>query len=205
MSVTVDHEPLATDAMGLKTVGQVLHHVQRDNRLVVNLLLDGRAPDLSRLGHLRASPLEGHTLFIETAAPREMALEVIAEVDAQLREADRLRTEAVDFLHRNQPALAMERLSGCFSTWHHAPESILKTAQLLRIDLEAVQIGSRSLGEMMDDFSDQLRQIKSALEDRDFVTLADILAYEATQTSAHWQTALAAVRRIIDGSPIGRD
>ena len=105
--------------LGLRTVGQVLSHVQRENRLVVNVLLDGRQPDLTRLGHLRASLLEGHTLFVETAEPRQAALEALGEVDAQLREADRLRAEAVDCLHRDEAAHAMERLSGCFSTWHH--------------------------------------------------------------------------------------
>ena len=45
MSVTVDHEDLAVDAIGLTTVGQVLSHLQRDNKLVVNLLIDGSRPD----------------------------------------------------------------------------------------------------------------------------------------------------------------
>ena len=38
MSVTVDHETLQVDQLGLRTIGQVLSHLQRDNRLVVNLL-----------------------------------------------------------------------------------------------------------------------------------------------------------------------
>jgi hypothetical protein len=198
MPVTVDFEPVAAEELGLRTVGHVLSHVQRENRLVVNLLLDGLPPDLTRLGHLRASPLEGHTLFIETAEPRAMALEAIDEVAAQLREADRLRTEAVDCLHRNQPGPAMEKLSGCFSTWNNAQESVCKTAQLLRIDLDRVRVGDRSLTQLLTHFGDQLREIKGALEGRDFVTLADILAYEATQTSTHWQNALGAIRRIIE-------
>lgn len=197
MSVTVDHNVVAVEEMGLKTVGQVLLHVQRENRLVVNLLIDGRQPDLSRLGHLRASLLAGHTLYIETAQPQEMALEVLDEVDAQLREADRLKSEAVDFLQRNHAAPAMERLSGCFSTWQNAQESVLKTAQLLRIDLNSIEVGDRSFAELMTDFSDQLRQIRSALEDRDFVALADILAYETTQTSTQWLQALDAVRQTV--------
>lgn len=199
MSVTIDHERLAAEELGLKTVGQVLTHVQREKRLVTHLLIDGREPDFSTLGNVRASPLAGHTLFIETAEPREMALEVIAEVDAQLHEADRLRGEAVDLLHRNQPAQAMERLRGCFSTWHNAQESVVKTAQLLRIDLETVRLDLGSMAELIGGFSEQLRHIRDALEGRDFVTLADILAYEATETSAHWQSALVAIRRIIEG------
>src|SRR3712207_2865253 len=112
MSVTVDHEDLACEAMGLTTVGQLLSHLNKDNRLVVHLLIDGREPDLGRLGQLRAAPLAGHTLFIETAQPQQIALEVLAEVDAQLADADRLKAEAVDLLQRGTPAPAMERLSG---------------------------------------------------------------------------------------------
>ena len=183
--------------MGFKTVGQVLSHVQREDRLVVNLLIDGREPDLSRLSAVKQSPLNGHSLYIETAEPRSMALEVLAEVDAQLAEADRLRREAVDLLQRNHPATAMERLSGCFTTWNNAQESVTKTAQLLKIDLDCVQIEMQSLGDLLGDFSGQLRQIREALEGRDFVTLGDILAYEATQTCSRWRQALEAIRQIV--------
>src|SRR3954452_20139049 len=93
MSVMVDHERLEVERLGLRTVGQVLSHLQRDNRLVVNLLIDGREPDLDRIGVLRQSPLADHTLFIETAEPHEMALEVLDEVENQLDEADRLKGE----------------------------------------------------------------------------------------------------------------
>jgi hypothetical protein len=198
MSVTVDHERLEVEALGLRTVGQVLSHLQRDNRLVVNLLIDGREPDFARLPQVRQSPLNGHTLFIETAEPKEMALEVIDEVESQLREADRLKGEAVELLQRSGGAVkAMEKLSGCFSTWHSAQESVVKVARLLRIDLDAVRVADQSLSALIAEFSGQLRQVRQALESRDFVTLADVLAYEMTQTSTQWRDALGAVRHVI--------
>ena len=198
MSVTVDHENLEVEALGLRTIGQVLSHVHRDNRLVVNLLIDGREPDFDRLPQVRQSPVIGHTLFIETAEPREMALEAIAEVESQLGEADRLKGEAVDLLQRSGGAgKAMEKLSGCFSTWQNAQESVVKVARLLRINLDEVRVAGRSLSTLIADFSGQLRQVRAALESRDFVTLADVLAYEMTETSTHWRGALCAVRDVI--------
>ena len=198
-SVTVDHEPLATEPLGLRTVGQVLSHLQRDNRLVVNLLIDGEEPDLDRMGEVKRSILEGHTLFIETAEPREMAMDVLAQVEHQLGEADRLKTEAVQLLQRNGGVVkAMEKLSGCFSTWQHAQESVLKTAQLLRIDLAKVTVGGvRSLRDLLGEFTEQLKQIRAALENRDFVALGDILAYETVETSNQWRLALGAIREVI--------
>ena len=197
MSVTVDHERLATEELGLLTVGQVLAHLQQENRLVTNLLIDGEEPDLGRIGAVRQSALEGHTLFIETAEPRQMALDVLGQVEAQFEEADRLKADAVDLLAHNQPVRAMEKLSGCFSTWQAAQESVLKVARLLRIDLEVVRVAGRALSGLIGEFAGQLRQIKRALEHRDFVTLSDILSYETTETSSHWRSALSAIRDAI--------
>ena len=45
MSVTVDHRPLAAENLGLKTLGQVLAHLQKDNRLVVHVLIDDHVDD----------------------------------------------------------------------------------------------------------------------------------------------------------------
>jgi hypothetical protein len=197
MSVTIDHEMLSTDDLGLKTIGHVLSHVHTRNRLVINLLIDGEEPDLERMGEVRRVPLNGHTLFIETAEPREMALDVLEEVEQQLDEADRLKGEAVDMLQRNAAVRAMERLSGCFSTWHNAQESLTKTAQLLRINLSRINIDGRTLQEVLGEFCGQLREVKQAMENRDFVTLADVLTYEMTQTSRHWRDAIVAMRGVI--------
>src|SRR5918993_110213 len=159
MSVTIDHVTLLTDDLGLKTIGQVLSHVQTRNRLVVNMLIDGEEPDLDRMGDVKRVPLNGHTLFIETAEPRAMALEVLAEVEQQLAEADRLKGEAVDLLQRNAAVRAMERLSGCFSTWQHAQESLLKTGQLLRIDFARIAVDGRGLDAVVMRFITQLREV----------------------------------------------
>ena len=55
-----------------------------------------------------------------------------------------------------------------------------KRHALLRIDLDGLHTDGRSLGEMVREFTEQLRNIKSSLENRDYVSLCDILTYEAT-------------------------
>jgi hypothetical protein len=198
MSVTVDHQPLEADVLGLKTVGQVLQHIQKNKRLVVHVLLDGEEPDPNQLGKLKAAPLMGHTLFIETTEPREMAAEVLEEVEAQLSEADRLTGDAVNLLRDNQNMKAMEKLRGCFSTWQHAQESVLKVAQLLRIDLAKILVDGRPFVQVLGEFAQQLKLIKSALENRDFVALIDTLVYEVADNSSNWRAAIRSMRSVIE-------
>jgi hypothetical protein len=199
MSVTVDQEPLAAEELGLQTVGQVLSHLQRDNRLVVNLLIDGAQPDLSEISRVRQSLVRGKTLFIETAQPRQMALEVLDEVESQLGDAENFKRESAEFLRKNQIAKAMEKLGLCFTHWQTAQESVLKVAQLLRIDLNLLCIDGNSLAGILENFTAQLRQIKEILVERDFVALTDILMYEMTETRQCWIAALDALRRAIAG------
>jgi hypothetical protein len=195
MSVTVDQEMLETEELGLATVGQVLSHVQRSNRLVVNLLIDGKQPDLAQISGIRKSLVLNKTVYIETASPREMALEVLDDVQAQLGDAERFKNAAADLLQQNQIARAMEQLGIYFSTWQSAQESVLKVSELLRIDLEKLRVDSRSIAEILADFTGQLRQTRRTLVDRDFVSLSDILLYETTQTLGQWAAVLDALRR----------
>lgn len=197
MPVTVDHSPLRAEELGLRTVGQVLAHLKREKRLVVHVLIDGREPDLGRLTDVRKSPLKDHQVFIETADPNEMALDVLNQVEAQLGEADRIKSEAAKLLQSNQNVRAMEKLSGCLTTWQHAQESLLGTARLLNISLDHITVGGKPLTDLVTEFAEQLKQIKSSLENRDFVTLGDLLIYETTQTSAQWRQALSTLRKMI--------
>jgi hypothetical protein len=199
MSVTVDHQPLPAEQMGLTTIGQVLSHLKKEKRLVVHVLLDGEEPDLEQLGQLKAAPLLGHTLFIETAEPKRMALDVLEQVESQLSEADRLTTDAVALLRDNQNLKAMEKLKGCFSTWAHAQESVMKVAQLLRIDLAKILVDGRPFVAVLGEFAQQLKLIKTALENRDFVALMDTLVYEVSESSTHWRAAIRSMRAVIAG------
>jgi hypothetical protein len=183
--------------MGLQTIGQVLAHIQKGKRLVVHVLLDGEEPDLDQLGTLRAAPVMGHTLFIETTEPRRMAQEVLSEVESQLSEAERLTSDAVQLLRDNQNLRAMEKLRGCFSTWQHAQESVVKVSQLLRMDLAKVVVDGRPFVDVMGDFAQQLKLIKSALENRDFVSLVDTLVYEISDSGGNWRAAIKSMRSAI--------
>jgi len=198
MPVTVDHQPLPADSLGLKTIGQVLAHLQQQDRFVVNVLIDGQEPDLNELGSIKQSLLNGHTLFIETAEPREMALEVLDAVEHQLDEADRLKSDAVEALQANQLFQAMQKLSGCFTTWQNAQESVKKVAELLRVDLSKVVINNTPFSEVLGTLGQELRSIKTALENRDYVSLCDILTYEMTETTNQWRGAMAAMRSVVE-------
>ena len=197
MSVTIDSQPLPVEALGLQTIGDVLSHVQTQNRLVTQVLIDGREPDLSRMPQLRQRSLRGHTVFVETTEPREIAIQVLDAIDRQMLEAETGRQAAIDHLSAGEPNEALKKLSGCFTTWQAAQEAIGKVSQLLRVDLDRVIVDGISLNTALQNFAEQLRNIRQSLESRDYVTLSDILHYEIGTTVKQWRDALAQLRAIV--------
>lgn len=197
MSVIVDQEALHTEGLGLNTIGQVLAHLKRENRVVVNLFVDGQAPDLRKLRALKRAHLEGHTIHIQTADPRQIAHQVLDEVEAQLVEVDRLTSESAALLQKKQVASAVERLGGCFTAWRHVQEAIFKVAQLRRIDIASIRVQGRAFTDLISDFASQLRQMRSALDGRDFATLGDLLTHKMDQVVEQWRDAIRSFRGII--------
>jgi hypothetical protein len=197
MPVTVDRRSLSPEDLGLKTVGELLAHVQKENRLVVRMLIDGQEPDRKRIGSIRKSQIDGRTIFIETADPQKLAGDCLSEVSTQLEQAERMQSDAAKLLEKNSCALAMEKLAGCFSTWQHAEESVLKIAQLLRLDLGKVSVGETTLRELFSGFTRHLRKIRTALDTRDFKKLAHILTAETQECGQQWRLAIETMRSTI--------
>jgi hypothetical protein len=197
VTVTVDDEPLAARELGLQTVGQVLSHLRTEKRLVVQILIDGSEPEVSELGAISGTKLDGHCIFIETANPRQLAAEVLDEIESQLLQSQTLKRVVADLLQTNQVPKAMENLGGCLSSWQNVRESLSKIVELLRLDLTEITVGRSTATAVMGNFSEKLRQIKQALEQRDYVLLGDVLMYEMADTDKQLLAAIDAVRQFV--------
>jgi len=197
MSVVIDRQPLAFRELGLQTVGQVLAHVARDNRLVVQMLIDGQEPDIAQIGSVRATPIDGRTIFIETANSAELAHTVLNEVSDQLNSAEQSKQTAAELLQQGQTTSALSQLGFCIRAWQDAQQCVVKVLELLRIDAADVRVSNQPLEQCLANFSLQLRDIKSSLEQRDFVRLGDTLLYETADTTSSWLACVQAVRQLI--------
>lgn len=198
MSVTIDERELSVgEVAGMSTVGHVLQHASARNRLVVRVSIDGAEPRYDQLEQLRAQPLAGKAVFVETVEPVHLADQICRDVGVLLDEADQMRLEAITSLSAGQHAEALRKLGGCFTAWLHSQESVSKLGRLLRLDLDRIALGdtdNTSLSAWLASFAKQLADIRTALESRDFVALSDVLAYEADRATEMWKASIRAIR-----------
>ena len=193
MSITVDHEPFDFRELGLQSIGQVLAHLQKEQRLVTQVLIDGE----EATNGFRQMPVEGRTIFIETSDPRGLALEVLDETASRIQQSETMKSEAAELLQRNQTNKAFEKLSSCIRAWHDGQDALLKTAELLRVDLTILTVDDQPFEELLTDFTQDLKLIRAALDQRDFVLLGDVLLYETADMTTKWLAAINALRDTI--------
>lgn len=193
MPVTVDHQPLDTAALDLPTIGDVLTHLREKGRIAVELTVDGKSPSNIEMETIRAQPAGEHDVAIATADPREMALDALSAMEQALQQTDDLRQTAADLLQRNEIQPAMQSLGICLTTWQQAQQCVTQSAALTGIDLNALSVDGQPMLELITCFSGQLREIRTALENQDYVSLSDILTYELSETGPAWRNAIAAL------------
>jgi len=194
MGVMIDDSSLDTQSLGLVTVGDVLGHVTRDQRLVVQLTIDGKEPDLNQIDSIRRCLIRDHVVFMETADPAQVARDVLEEVDHQLVTARTHSDDAVKLLRQGVYNEALKRLSTCFGAWSMARDSLDKVSRLMKIDLNTMQYDGSSMGEVVQNFADQLTRIREALESRDYVMLADTLNYDMQPVARRWSGAIESIK-----------
>lgn len=197
MSITIDDATLDAPGLGLNTVGEVLSHVARGNRLVVQLLIDGSEPDLARMEDLRARSVKDCSLFIETVQPQAICCDVLDGIDDAMAEANTHRETAASLFREGKPSEALQKLAACFATWQHAQESLAKVAKLLRADLSRVRMTSgQTVEELLTTFAADLRQLRDGLETRDHTLCCDVLTYDMEHTTDGWTQATTALRAL---------
>jgi len=195
MHVYVDDKPFAVSDLASKTVRQVANEVNsalaQQGRMLVAVFCDGRLIEPQELQSVLDSPASRfERLDFQSALPAVLAREVLMRASELLDEVSPLLQQAGELLSQGQNARAMELLANCFGVWHQVQDSVAKSSRLLGLDLSKFLIADRPADEMLEEFADRLREVKEALENRDYVMLSDVVQYELPEAAPRWKELL---------------
>lgn len=85
---------------------------------------------------------------------------------------------------------AMQEMVECSCVWSRVHQAVVQSCSLLSINPSSALIAGRPLAEWLGDIAKMLIGIKSAMESRDYVLLADILRYEIDDVLGGWEQML---------------
>ncbi len=203
MHVYVDDNPYAVSDLPAKTLRQIAQEIRQNlpaqKRILVAIYTDGQLVPPGELDVALDSPSTKYErVDFQTAEPQILAREVLKQARALVAEVAPVCEQAGEMLSSGQTGRAMEMLGSCFAVWNQVQESMSRSVDLLGLDLSKLQIEGKKADELLSQFADQLRHVKEALENRDYVQLSDILQYELQDVAPRWQGLLDQLVQQID-------
>jgi hypothetical protein len=198
MSAYLDNAPLTLDELGDDaSIGQLLEWVRRKlhgtDRLILGLRCNEEVVENEEIAGLLSAPVSDFDrLDVVSGDPRALVKEAVDQARDALDDSLAIVKQAAACLDAGDVMAAMNRLSECFELWGQTHEAVMNGGKLLNLDFQSLEIGGLPFVETLTPLANQLRELKSAIEQRDHVLLRDILRYELDDALASW-------RRTLDG------
>ncbi len=203
MQVLLDDAPCDVTA---ETVGEAIaagaEMAEGHGRLITDVIVDGSRWSDEQLTSRKGETAVADVVRLVTADPNELVDETLADATEALSEADELQRQAAELLQSGQQVVAMDKLQEAISIWLSVQKAIVGGSRLIGLRLDEVVVNGAPIDQSISRLNERLLTIRSALEDRDQIGLADTLLYEFPEVVAEWQEILEHLRRRVQGSII---
>ncbi len=190
-AVLVDGARLDADCGTEPSISDVVESMrkewQTDDRILVAIQCDDEEVVGEELEAILDTPLSAYgRVEFQTGSARGLASDVLEHVSAMLIDTREVQSQVVELLGQGSTARAMDLLSGCFAVWKQAQESLSRAAEVLNLDLDTLEFEGATVGAFIEELAAALRKIRESLTTRDYVMLADVLAYELEPICERW-------------------
>ncbi len=201
MDIYINSESIELNYDSENTLADVLSLVQ-DNffetgNIVTGIIVDGEVVQPERLAELKQAAADsfGEVNLVVRPANR-FAAEGLLTVCDHLEFSIALRTDVVDALQQGKAQYAMEKLGEYVQFWAGLQSTLGSACRLVGVNIEELEVfgedGSEPIliVEHIKELSEQLSEVKNALESGDLVLLGDILGYEFADLTDSWRDIL---------------
>jgi hypothetical protein len=193
MPILLDAQPLPSDLAPDATLDDALTLITRQlppGQVIVKVELDGQPIDGPALTLSRTTSISGRDLAISTADQKQLALTMLGKLHALIQWLAPQHAATAQLLEKGQIPQALEKLAGLLSAWQQIQTSYTSLLTLLHLGLEDLPVRDLTADTLMSEFRNQLLELQTALQNKDYVLLADILQYEMDGVVANWTALL---------------
>jgi hypothetical protein len=186
MEIWVDDQPYAMTGDAGQTVGDLANEVCATEqgsgpRLVVALRCDGQPVAADSLSTVLQTPAgRFQQLELLTQPVAALVRSTLDQAISVIEESAATRERAADLLSEGQQEPAMRELQKFLGVWTQMQQALLISARAMKIDLDSLAVGDVTLTRVLDTIKHQFNELRGAMEQSDFVVVADILRYELT-------------------------
>ncbi|MBN1435929.1 MAG: hypothetical protein JW936_02545 [Sedimentisphaerales bacterium] len=181
------------------TLGMALASVQEagidDENVISAIWVDDEPLTAERLSIWKDRPATDFTeARIEAPTRKSLVYRGLTMIAQGLRESTTQREQIVDDVCQGQTSQAMDKLVDYLRIWNAVQQTMLSVGRLMGVDLTTTENSGHMAGipdaelvsQRIGQLTEQLSELKTALENSDLVLVGDILDYEFGDMTSNW-------------------
>lgn len=189
------------------TLGSALAAVQEQkvgpDNVISQIWVDGEMLTAERLSDWKTRPAnEFNETRVEVQSRKHLISMGLKTIRQGLIESSDLRNTTVTALQQGQIDQAMRSLADYLNLWNTTQQSIASACRIMDCELETLHLTepdqSLNISEQISNLTARLQDVKNALENGDFVLLADILNYEFGDLTSTWEMLIDIIAQTLD-------
>jgi hypothetical protein len=201
--ILLDQQPLVLPAYltDHSTLGDALKWVRTQlppGHVVVRVERDGTVLEGQALTRVRKEALGNSTLVLSSAIQKDLALTMLGKLAALIEWLSPQHQQVASELEQGATQHGLERLANIVSAWQQIQVAYGNLARMLEISLAELPVREMTGESVLNEFCRQLGEMQTALAQKDFVLLSDILQYEMDGAVANWMALLEATLGIVE-------
>ena len=172
--------------------------VEAQGRMIVDVHVDGARWSEEELGSTENQSTTAQVVELTSADPAQLVVQTFQDAAEALTDADELQQEAAQLLQSDQRTICMDKMGEALSIWLSVQQAIVKGSQVIGLQLDEVTVDGTPIVTSIVQLNEQLRMLRTALEQDDQIALADALLYEFPDIVREWQGILEHLQTLVD-------
>lgn len=172
--------------------------VEAQGRMIVDVQVDGARWSEEELASTENQSTTAQVVELTSADPAQLVLQTFQDAAEALTDADELQQEAAQLLQSDQRTICMDKMGEALSIWLSVQQAIVKGSQVIGLQLDEVTVDGTPIVTSIVQLNEQLRMLRTALEQDDQIALADALLYEFPDIVREWQGILEHLQTLVD-------
>lgn len=191
MRIVLDDKPCSLQAGSVAdAIDAAATLAEQAGRVIVDVFVDGDRWSGEQLGGKSTALVAPTEVRFVTAEPHELVRQTLLDASAALQDADDFQRAAAEQIQAGDLAGAMPRLGEAITIWQSVKQAVASGAELVGLDLQALQVEHRPAEQIISGLGEQLRSLKNSLAAGDAIGLADTLLYELPAVVDSWRGLL---------------
>ena len=172
--------------------------VEAQGRMIVDVQVDGTRWSEEQLESPQRQSTTAQVVELTSADPAQLVSQTFEDAAEALTNADELQHEAAELLQSDQRTICMDKMGEALSIWLSVQQAIVKGSQVVGLQLDDVAVNGTPIVTSIVQLNEQLRMLRTALEQDDQIALADALLYEFPNVVREWQGILKHLQTLVD-------